>query len=50
MRKQLATGLIKTLCAIGLLTALSACNTIHGAGQDIEKGGEKIQQKADEHS
>lgn len=27
---------------------LSACNTIEGAGQDIEAGGEKIQQTADD--
>lgn len=27
---------------------LSACNTIEGAGQDIEAGGEKIQQSADD--
>ncbi len=25
---------------------LTACNTIHGAGQDIEKGGEKVQDTA----
>jgi predicted small secreted protein len=49
MCKQFAKELIAALCAIGLLGTLSACNTIHGAGQDIEKGGEKIQQKADQH-
>lgn len=26
-----------------LLLTLSACNTMHGLGQDIERGGEKIQ-------
>jgi entericidin B len=26
---------------------LSACNTISGAGQDIEAGGEKIQETAE---
>lgn len=29
-----------------LLLALSACNTMHGLGQDIERGGEKIQDAA----
>lgn len=29
-----------TLLAVG-------CNTIHGAGEDIERGGEKIQEKSD---
>ena len=26
---------------------LSACNTIEGAGKDMERGGEKIQEKAE---
>jgi predicted small secreted protein len=35
---------------LGLLSAvmLSACNTMKGAGQDIQSGGEKIENKADE--
>ena len=28
---------------------LAGCNTVQGAGKDIEKGGEKIQKEADEH-
>jgi len=29
------------------LTALSAgCNTMHGMGEDLERGGEKIQREA----
>lgn len=37
---------VATLCV--LLTAgfmLSACNTVHGFGQDIQRVGEKIQGK-----
>ncbi len=33
----------------GLLFAiffLSACNTIHGVGQDIQRGGEKVKDAA----
>ena len=30
------------------LLALTGCNTLEGAGQDIEAGGEKIQTKAKE--
>lgn len=35
---------------LGLLSAffLSACNTMRGAGQDIQSGGEKIEDKAEE--
>lgn len=28
------------------LVLLSGCNTMHGLGQDIERGGEKLQDKA----
>ena len=28
---------------IALLASLAACNTVHGFGQDLEKGGEAIQ-------
>ncbi|MBI3384190.1 MAG: entericidin A/B family lipoprotein [Aquabacterium sp.] len=36
--KRLAVFLIVTLSML----ALSACNTVHGLGQDIEKAGEAI--------
>lgn len=42
--------LVKVLSAILLgvmLTALTSCNTIEGAGKDIERGGEEIQEAAD---
>jgi len=29
-----------------LVVAASGCNTIHGLGKDIEKGGEAIQRSA----
>jgi predicted small secreted protein len=35
---------LPVLVAVAVLTA--GCNTMRGAGQDIERGGEKIQQKA----
>ena len=28
---------------------LAGCNTIQGAGKDVERGGEKIQKEAVEH-
>ena len=36
--------LLATLMAVA---TLSACNTIDGAGKDIEKAGEKIQDAAE---
>ncbi|MCB1555015.1 MAG: entericidin A/B family lipoprotein [Xanthomonadales bacterium] len=41
-------SLFRVLFAAVSLCALSACNTIHGAGQDIEKAGEEIQEAADD--
>jgi predicted small secreted protein len=44
---------IRCLSALLLLGTfafgLTACNTIHGVGQDTQKAGEKIQKEADEH-
>ena len=34
------------LMLLGFLGALAGCNTMHGLGQDIERGGEKIQDKS----
>ncbi|TJZ72955.1 entericidin A/B family lipoprotein [Chitiniphilus eburneus] len=36
------------LLGLTCLTLLSACNTVQGAGKDIEKGGEKIQGAAED--
>ena len=38
---------LMTLCAAFAASfILSACNTIQGAGKDIERGGEKVQDAA----
>lgn len=39
--------MFKKLSAVAFVLALLAgCNTMQGAGEDLERGGEKIQQKA----
>jgi len=35
------------LVSLFTLSLLSGCNTIRGAGQDIEEGGEAVQEAAD---
>ncbi|MBI1367855.1 MAG: entericidin A/B family lipoprotein [Planctomycetes bacterium] len=40
--QRLRRQIVMMLAALALL-ALASCNTIHGAGKDIEKGGEAIQ-------
>lgn len=37
------TRLLAVLMLAGLI---AGCNTMEGAGKDLEKGGEKMQQKA----
>ena len=38
--------IMATLLLLGMLGAITGCNTMEGVGRDIERGGEKIQDKA----
>jgi entericidin B len=38
--------ILATLMLLGMLGTIAGCNTMHGFGEDIERGGEKIQKKA----
>ncbi len=38
--------LLITLLAAALFGTLAGCNTIEGAGKDLERGGEKVQDTA----
>lgn len=40
--------LVVTTLFLGSLT-LTACNTMQGAGRDVEKAGQKLQDEAVEH-
>ena len=42
MKKRFVLLLMMTLFSIGL----SACNTVAGAGKDVQKVGEKVEDKA----
>jgi predicted small secreted protein len=46
MRKLLAV--LTMLGILGSLGAMSGCNTVAGAGQDIERGGQKVHDEAKE--
>lgn len=35
--------ILATLMVVGLVGALTGCNTFAGAGQDIQRGGEAIE-------
>jgi predicted small secreted protein len=43
--KRLSSLLLLALFSVGFL---SACNTMKGAGKDVEKVGEKVQEAADD--
>ena len=46
--KQIFVPLLATLFAASLLGNLVGCNTIEGAGQDIQQGGKAIKDEARE--
>lgn len=48
MIKSILALLLVTLLSIGFLGTLTGCNTIAGAGQDIEQGGKAIKDEARE--
>lgn len=45
-RKHVMKKIISILCILSLGVGLSACNTFKGFGQDMERGGEKVQDAA----
>ena len=47
LKKILSTTLLGAF--IASLFAISGCNTMEGAGRDVEKGGQKIEKEAAEH-
>ena len=49
MLKRIVSTMFAAMFLVGLIGITSACNTVHGLGQDIERGGEKIKQEANEH-
>lgn len=38
--------ILAALMLFGMLGTLAGCNTMHGFGEDVERGGEKIQEKS----
>jgi predicted small secreted protein len=49
MIKKIILSVATSAFLIGIFGAIAGCNTVEGAGKDLEKGGEKIQDKAEEH-
>jgi predicted small secreted protein len=38
--------ILATLVLLGMLGTIAGCNTMQGFGKDMERSGEKIQEKA----
>jgi predicted small secreted protein len=49
MMKKLCASLLATLFLAGVFGTLAGCNTIEGAGKDIQSGGAAIKDEAREH-
>ncbi|SEG07711.1 entericidin A/B family lipoprotein [Marinobacterium lutimaris] len=47
MKKRMISPLLALMLVFAGGFALSGCNTIEGAGKDIEKAGQKIEDAAD---
>lgn len=50
MIKRFITPLMAALFLVSTFGILSGCNTVEGAGKDIEKGGKAIKEEAREHN
>ncbi len=49
MIKKTFLSLLATLFFVGTIASLTACNTVAGAGKDIEQGGKAVKDEANEH-
>lgn len=49
MIRRVFVPLLAVLILAGTTVVLTACNTVEGAGKDIQKGGEAIKDEAQEH-
>ena len=49
MIKRIFALLLATLFLASATAALTGCNTVGGAGKDIEQGGKAIKDEANEH-
>lgn len=48
MIKKTFVSFLATFFLVGTLAAITGCNTIEGAGKDIEKGGKAVKDEAAE--
>lgn len=49
MIRKLCASLLAALFLAGVFGTLAGCNTVEGAGKDIQRGGQAIKDEAREH-
>jgi entericidin B len=49
MIKKIIATLLATMFLAGAVATLTGCNTVEGAGKDIQQGGKAIKDEANEH-
>ncbi len=49
MAKRIFALILITLFLAGTAAVVTGCNTVEGAGKDIESGGKAIKDEANEH-
>jgi predicted small secreted protein len=49
MIKRFFALMLTALFLAGMTAAVTGCNTVEGAGKDIEQGGKAIKEEASEH-
>ena len=49
MIKKTFASLLAMLLLAGAAVTISGCNTVEGAGKDIQQGGKAIKDEANEH-
>ena len=49
MPKNFLTLLMAALFLVGTVATVTGCNTVEGAGKDIQQGGKSIKDEANEH-
>jgi predicted small secreted protein len=50
MIKRIFVLMLTTMFLAGTVATLTGCNTVAGAGKDIEKGGKAVKDEANEHN
>lgn len=49
MLKKISSLLLSALLLTGIAASLTGCNTMEGAGKDMQQGGKAISDKANEN-